>query len=184
MNHIEDVAARLRGLRDALDLSAEEVAAQCEVTPEQLAAYESGTSDIPVSFLHRLAGAYGVELTALLFGEEPTMHSYFVTRSGRGVKVERTAAYSYQDLAAGFQRRIMAPFLVTIEPSDAPTATPLALNVHSGQEFNYVLEGEIELTVGGHVTRLRRGDSIMFDSLRPHGLRAIGSTAKIIAIIS
>ncbi|WP_290183501.1 helix-turn-helix domain-containing protein [Muribaculum intestinale] len=180
MNHIQEVAARLRGLRDALELTAEEMAHQCDVSPEVLAAYESGESDVPVSFLHRLASAYGVELTALLFGEEPTMNSYFVTRAGKGVKVERTAAYSYQDLAAGFQRRIMAPFLVTIEPTDSP----LTLNVHSGQEFNYVLEGEIELSVGGHVTRMRPGDSIMFDSLRPHGLRAIVSTARIIAIIS
>lgn len=180
MNHIQEVAARLRGLRDALELTAEEMAHQCDVSPEVLAAYESGESDVPVSFLHRLASAYGVELTALLFGEEPTMNSYFVTRAGKGVKVERTAAYSYQDLAAGFQRRIMAPFLVTIEPTDSP----LTLNVHSGQEFNYELEGEIELSVGGHVTRMRPGDSIMFDSLRPHGLRAIGSTARIIAIIS
>ncbi|WP_289754993.1 helix-turn-helix domain-containing protein [Muribaculum intestinale] len=180
MNHIQEVAARLRGLRDALELTAEEMAHQCDVSPEELAAYESGEYDVPVSFLHRLASAYGVELTALLFGEEPTMNSYFVTRAGKGVKVERTEAYSYQDLAAGFQRRIMAPFLVTIEPTDSP----LTLNVHSGQEFNYVLEGEIELSVGGHVTRMRPGDSIMFDSLRPHGLRAIGSTARIIAIIS
>ncbi len=180
MNHIQEVAARLRGLRDALELTAEEMAHQCDVSPEVLAAYESGESDVPVSFLHRLASAYGGELTALLFGEEPTMNSYFVTRAGKGVKVERTAAYSYQDLASGFQRRIMAPFLVTIEPTDSP----LTLNVHSGQEFNYVLEGEIELSVGGHVTRMRPGDSIMFDSLRPHGLRAIGSTARIIAIIS
>ena len=180
MNHIQEVAARLRGLRDALELTAEEMAHQCDVSPEVLAAYASGESDVPVSFLHRLASAYGVELTALLFGEEPTMNSYFVTRAGKGVKVERTAAYSYQDLAAGFQRRIMAPFLVTIEPTDSP----LTLNVHSGQEFNYVLEGELELSVGGHVTRMRPGDSIMFDSLRPHVLRAIGSTARIIAIIS
>ena len=181
MNHIQEVAARLRGLRDALELTAEEMAHQCDaVSPEELSGLERFVYDVPVSFLHRLASAYGVELTALLFGEEPTMNSYFVTRAGKGVKVERTAAYSYQDLAAGFQRRIMAPFLVTIEPTDSP----LTLNVHSGQEFNYVLEGEIELSVGGHVTRMRPGDSIMFDSLRPHGLRAIGSTARIIAIIS
>ena len=184
MNHIQEVAARLRGLRDALELTAEEMAHQCDVSPEVLAAYESGESDVPVSFLHRLASAYGVELTALLFGEEPTMNSYFVTRAGKGVKVERTAAYSYQDLASGFQRRIMAPFLVTIEPGSHFPYKLGTLNVHSGQEFNYVLEGEIELSVGGHVTRMRPGDSIMFDSLRPHGLRAIGSTARIIAIIS
>lgn len=182
MNHIQDVAARLRGLRDSLDLSVEEMASNCGVTPEMLLNYESGQIDIPVSYLHRLASAYGVELAALLFGEEPKMNSYFVTRAGRGVKVERTAAYSYQDLAAGFRHRLMAPFMVTIEP--ALDERPLAINVHSGQEFNYVIDGEIEVSVAGHVTRLAKGDSIMFDATRPHGLRAIGSTARIIAIIS
>ncbi len=182
MKQIQDVAARLRGLRDSLEISVEEMAQQCGITPEQLIDYESGQRDVPVSFLHRLASAYGVELAALLFGEEPTMNSYFVTRAGRGVKVERTAAYSYQDLAAGFQRRCMAPFLVTIEPSAEDV--PMTINVHGGHEFNYVLDGEIEISVGGRVTHLHKGDSIMFDSLRPHGLRAIGGTARIIAVIS
>lgn len=75
-----------------------------EFHSETLALYESGTSDIPVSFLHQLATTYGVELTALLFGEEPKMHSYYITRAGRGVKVERTKAYSYH----GYRRRIPA----------------------------------------------------------------------------
>lgn len=183
MDHIKQVAHRLRGLRDALDLTLEQMAGQCEVDPALLATYESGTADIPVSFLHKLATTYGVELTALMFGEEPTMNSYYVTRSGKGIKVERTKAYSYQDLASGFQHRIMAPFLVTIEPCCADK--PMTLNTHQGQEFNYMLEGEVEISIGGKITILHPGDSIMFDARRPHGLRALGNkTAKIIAIIS
>lgn len=183
MDHIKQVANRLRGLRDALDLTLEQMAEQCEVSPELLATYESGTADIPVSFLHRLASAYGVELTALMFGEEPKMNSYYVTRSGKGIKVERTKAYSYQDLASGFQHRIMAPFLVTIEPADSNR--PMTLNTHQGHEFNYVLDGELEIYVGGKTTILRTGDSIMFDAKREHGLRALGDkTVRIIAIIS
>ena len=183
MDHIKQVANRLRGLRDALDLTLEQMAEQCEVTPVLLATYESGEADIPVSFLHRLASIYGIELTAIMFGEEPKMNSYYITRSGKGVKVERTMAYRYQDLASGFQHRIMAPFMVTVEPS--PAEKPMTLNTHQGQEFNYVLDGELEISIGGKVSVLRAGDSIMFDARRQHGLRAVGDKpAKIIAIIS
>ena len=183
MDHIKQVAKRLRGLRDAIDLTVEEMAVQCGIDPETLALYESGTSDIPVSFLHQLATTYGVELTALLFGEEPKMHSYYITRAGRGVKVERTKAYSYQDIAAGFQHRIMAPFIVTVEPTESDSQ--ITLNTHLGQEFNYILEGELEISIAGKVNVLYPGDSIMFDARRPHGLRAMGGKrVRLIAIIS
>ena len=183
MDNIKQVAKRLQGLRDALELTPEEIASTCGITTELYNIYESGESDIPVSFLHRLAGAYGVELTALLFGEEPKMQSYYVTRAGHGVKVERTAAYSYQDVAAGFANREMAPFIVTVEPQNPDT--PLTVNTHQGQEFNYVLEGQLEITVAGRTVVLNPGDSIMFDARRPHGMRTIGKqTVRFLAIIS
>ena len=116
MNHIEHVARRLKGLRDALDLSVSDISAACDIDEKDYVAYESGDADIPVSVLHRIAHKYGVELTALLFGEEPRMSSYFVTRKGKGVSVERTKAYSYQALAAGFANRIIDPFMVLVEP--------------------------------------------------------------------
>lgn len=183
MNHIKEVADRLRGLRDALDLSREEMAEQCGIEPTLLALYESGSSDIPVSFLHRLAAIYGIELTALLFGLEPKMDTYYVTRSGNGVKVERSKAYSYQDLAAGFTHRTMAPFLVKIAPG--ATDAHVNLNTHEGQEFNYILNGEVQITVGNKTIHLSHGDSIMFDAQIAHGLTAVGDKeATIIAIIS
>lgn len=184
MEQLIQLANRLRGLRDSLDLSVEELAADCGVSPETLSNYESGLHDIPVSFLQKLASKKGVELTALLFGEEPKMSTYYITRSGKGVKVERRAAYSYQDLASGFRQRNMAPFLVTISP-DHTAGTIHSPNTHDGQEFNYVLEGDIEITIGKKITVLHPGDSVMFDSTVPHALRAVGDKdAKIIAIIN
>lgn len=183
MDYIQQIAERLRGLRDALDLEIEEMAQQCGVTPELLSDYESGVTDIPVSFLHCLSTLYGIEMTALMFGSEPRMNSYYVTRSGKGVKVERTGAYSYQDLAAGFQHRVMAPFMVTVEPKDVQTS--MTLNTHEGQEFNFVVEGTLEISVAGKVNVLHPGDTIMFDARKPHGLRALnGETVKLLAIIS
>ena len=181
-NHLIQVANRLKGLRDALDLSIEEIAAQCDITPELYEAYEKGEKDISVSFLHRISSHYGVELTALLFGEEPKMASYFVTRAGNGVKVERTKAYSYQDVAAGFAHRVMAPFIVTVEPNPNK---PMTYNSHPGQEFNYVLEGQMEIVIENNTIVLNPGDSIMFDSQCQHGMRAMGDTpVKFLAIIS
>ena len=55
MNHIKEVATRLRGLRDALDLSIEQIAADCAVTPQEYADYEDGKKDIPVSFSYSLS---------------------------------------------------------------------------------------------------------------------------------
>ena len=178
---IRQIAERLVGLRDALDLRPEDIASTCNINLETYLGYESGEKDIPVSFLHQIAKHYGVELPALMFGYEPRMNSYFLTRKDKGVAVERTKAYKYQSLAAGFANRKADPFMVTVEPS-APEA-PFTLNTHPGQEFNLVLEGSMHLRIGEKELVLNEGDSIIFDSTRPHGMKAIDRQVKFLAII-
>lgn len=181
MDHMEEVAIRLKGLRDALDLSTLEIANATGITENTYIEYESGKADIPVSFLHRLSHEYGVELMALMFGGEPKMTSYYVTRNGRGEKVERTKAYSYQTLAAGFANRVLDPFLVTVEPNIEEHKS----NSHEGQEFNYVLEGKMEMVIGRNKIILNAGDSIMFDGRVPHKMRALDEKpVKFMAIIA
>lgn len=181
MNHIQEVAYRLKGLRESVDLTIEEMAAQTGVADETYKAYENGELDIPVSFLHTIAEQMGVELTVLLFGEEPKMASYYVTRAGKGPSVERTKAYKYQALASGFIRRRFTPLMVTVEPDEHREMT---LNSHQGQEYDYILEGDMEIMVGGHKIVLHPGDSIMYDAMQPHGMRAIDKTVRFIAVIS
>ena len=170
---IRQIAERLVGLRDALDLRPEDIASTCNIDLETYLGYESG--------LHQIAKHYGVELPALMFGYEPRMNSYFLTRKDKGVAVERTKAYKYQSLAAGFANRKADPFMVTVEPS-APEA-PFTLNTHPGQEFNLVLEGSMHLRIGEKELVLNEGDSIIFDSTRPHGMKAIDRQVKFLAII-
>ena len=180
MNEIKQIAERLKGLRDALELSEKEMASVCGISEEEYAAYESGEKDIPVSALHCIANKYGVELTSLLFGEEARMNAYFLTRKGQGMSVERTKAYKYQSLAGGFKNRKADPFIVSVEPNDKP----ISQNSHSGQEFNMVLEGRLLLNMNGKELTLEEGDSIYFDSNLPHGMKALdGKTVKFLAII-
>lgn len=177
---IKQIAQRIHGLREVLNISVEDVAAKCGVTEAELIRYESGTSDIPVSFICQFAQCYGVECSTLMSGEEPHMSAYFVTRKGTGVSVERTRAYKYLSLAHGFRQAKMAPFEVTVEPNDLP----ITLNTHAGQEFNQVLEGTLQLHIAGNDLMLNEGDSIYFDATKPHGMKAVGGKkVRFLAII-
>lgn len=179
---IQQIAERLVGLRDALEIAPAEIAGVCQLTPEEYLLLESGTVDISVSVLHQISQAYGVELTTLMFGDEPRMSSYFVTRRGKGVAVERTKAYKYQSLAAGFAGRRADPFLVTVHPK--PEEEPIYLNSHPGQEYNIVLKGRMLLQINGKELVLDEGDSIYFNSELPHGMKALdGEKVSFLAII-
>ena len=125
---------------------------------------------------------YGVELPALMFGYEPRMNSYFLTRKDKGVAVERTKAYKYQSLAAGFVGRKADPFLVTVHPK--PEDEPMYLNSHPGQEYNMVLKGRLLLQINNKDLILEEGDSIYFNSELPHGMKALdGEKVSFLAVI-
>lgn len=179
---IKQIAERLAGLRDALEISPEEIAKVCHLTTDQYLLLESGTVDISVSLLHQISQAYGIELTTLMFGDEPKMSSYFVTRNGKGTAVERTKAYKYQSLAAGFVGRKADPFMVTVHPK--PEDEPIYLNSHFGQEYNLVLNGRMLIKINNKELILEEGDSIYFNSELPHGMKALdGEKVSFLAII-
>lgn len=179
---IKSIANRLRGLREVLELSAQEVAESCHLRVEEYMALESGESDISVNVLQTIARRYGISLDVLMFGEEPKMNAYFITRAGAGVSVERRKAYKYEALASGFRDRKADPFIVTVEP--APANAPMHLNSHEGQEMNYVLERRLLLSLNGKELVLNVGDSLYFDSSLPHGMKALdGRPVRFLAII-
>ena len=110
------------------------------------------------------------------------MNSYFVTRLGKGVSVERTKAYKDQSLAAGFSGRKADPFLVTIHPK--PDEEPVFLNTHAGEEFTFVLSGRMLLRINGKDLILNEGDSVYFNAHLPHGMKALDNKkASFLAII-
>lgn len=179
---IRQIAERLKGLRDALELREEEVAADCGIDTGEYRALESGEYDPSISILQRIAHRYGITLDELMFGEEPKMNSYFLTRKGTGISVERVKAYKYELLASGFKRRIGDPFIVTIEPK--PEDMPLFYNTHPGQEFHFVIEGRLYVEINGKGLELSPGDSLYFDSGLPHGLMALdGKPVKFLAMV-
>jgi len=179
---IKQIGERLRGLRDVLDISKGDIARLCGISVEQYEKMESGDAEISVANLQKIAKEYGVSLDVLLFGEEPHMNTYFLTRKGQGLSVERRKAYKYQSLASGFRGRKADPFIVVVEPKDDDVK--VEPNTHAGQEFNMILEGSMELHIGNKTLILNEGDSIYFDSTQPHYMKALnGEQVKFLAII-
>lgn len=179
---IKQIGERLKGLREVLDIQAQEVADLCGISLEAYLKVEEGESELSVSSMQKISKKYGISLDVLLFGVEPHMSSYFLTRKGQGVSVERRKAYKYQSLAGGFRGRKAESFLVLVEPK--PDDTPLEKNSHEGQEFNVVVEGSLELMIGKKVLVLNEGDSIYFDASQPHCMRALGGkSVKFLAVI-
>ena len=106
---LRQIGERLRGLRDVLDIEASEMATLCGISLENYLAMEKGESELSVANLQKIAKQYGVSLDVLMFGEEPKMSSYFLTRKGHGMSVERRSAYNYESLASGFRGRKADP---------------------------------------------------------------------------
>lgn len=179
---MKQMAARIKELREIFSVSAEKLAEELGIEPEKYKEYENGEADIPVSLLYKISNKFKVELTALLTGDNPKLQTYCLVRKGKGVSVERRKEYKYQSLAYNFINKKAEPFLVTVEPK--PDSEPISYNSHPGQEFNYVLEGELMIYIDGHELLLKEGDSLFFDSNIKHGMKALGNKpAKFLAII-
>jgi transcriptional regulator with XRE-family HTH domain len=179
---IKQIGERIKGLRDALDLSAHEMACKLEVDMNDYLQFEAGEKDISVSFLQRVEREFNVDLATLMFGTEPRMNTYFITRKDKGVSVERVSAYKYQSLTSGFTNNAAEIFVVTVEPK--PTESAFNKNIHAGQEFNMVLEGSMILNINGKNLTLNEGDSIYFDSSLPHGMKALNDKpVKFLAVV-
>lgn len=160
--------ARLKKLRDGRGWSAEELAEATGQTPEFIEQVEAGETSPPVSFLLGLAGALGVDPGTFLRKEEQS-----VIRDRRLESyVRRTQNYSYQTLTEGREHDHLRAFMVTIEPHQSHK--PVAYK-HEGEEFIYVMSGELELTLGSKALVLKAGEHTHFNSYIPHKLKSLSS---------
>ena len=168
---IKQIGERLKGLRDVLDIPAEEIANLCGITLEQYEKMENGESELSVANLQKIAKEYNVSLDVLLFGEEPNASRYFITRRGHGVPTDRAKGYEFKHLAYGFRGRKVEPFITKVDP--LPEGTTRNFNSHEGQEFIYVTEGSLQVNLGSKSFTLEPGDSFYFDSTQPHNFMAL-----------
>ena len=141
-NDIAAISARLKELRTFSDYTTAQVAEMLGVDEEEYVAYESGTKEIPINLIYKFADVMETEAAYVMSGVLPSKDKVYVVYDGKGMSVKRYEGYSFTSLGGDFRKKTMNPMLVTIAPTDTPE-----LVVHGGQEFNYVLEGELRVIV-------------------------------------
>ena len=183
-NQLKEIALRIQEMREILGYSMQKMAELTEVSDEMYKLYESGTVDLPFTFLHKCSKVFGVEITVLLEGDSARLSGYTVTRRGKGLVTASEDGITIQDMAPMFRKKLATPYWVTYEYSEELQNQPIHTTTHAGQEFDLVIKGSMRIRIGEREEVLREGDSIFYKSSTPHGMIAIdGQDCVFLAMI-
>jgi XRE family transcriptional regulator, regulator of sulfur utilization len=177
------VGARVRSLREAMDLSLRDLAERSGVSAPMLSQVERGDTSPTLAVAQKIAAGLDLTLSQLLRLDEDR-HVVIVragdrrSRRRRGHRVEELTA-PLPGQRADVSEHTLAPGATTGAPDDPPMHEP------GSRETAVVLEGELELFIEGQRHRLSEGDSVTFDADLPHHFENNASAeARLIAVVA
>jgi len=171
---LQQMAARIRELREIEGLTEAQMAAATDTTLEEYIACESGLSDLNFAFIYRCAQIFRVDVTDIIEGSSPRLANYTLTRAGEGQHIEHAHGMTYFNMAPHFKKRVAEPLYVVAEYSEEAQLRPIDCTTHEGQECDIVLQGQLKVQIGDHTEILNPGDIIYYNSTAPHGMIATG----------
>jgi len=173
-----DIGQRLRDARLRQGISLRGVAQAIGVSPSLISQVETGKTQPSVSTLYALVSQLGVSFDDLM-GHEPTSPASGPDVAGTGrpfpLAVQRAEENPTLEMENGVRWERLAigddgpadAFLVTYQPH-ASSSIEGKLMRHAGVEYGYILEGALTLQLEFDTHVLHAGDSLHFDSVRPH----------------
>lgn len=179
---------KIATLRSANHLSQQGLADRCGCDVAVIEGLENGELPASLAPLIKITRALGVRLGTLMDDDKNLGPAYIdssqmeeVTRLKTLETSSDAGDLSYFSLAAGRPGRHMDPFIITVDPSGA---TDHELVGHEGEEWLFGMEGCIEIEYGKDLYVLHPGESIYYDSIVPHQVRAHeGQRAKFLAVV-
>ena len=181
---IQEMAGRIRELREVSGFTVEETARRIGVDLEEYIQCESGTRNLSIAFLYRCALCFGVDFSDLIEGRSAKLRSYDLTRKGEGQRIEEAHHMVGYNLAADFRNRIALPLYMEMKYREGAEYQDIELTTHEGQECDIVIRGRMKIQIGGHTEILNPGDTIYYDSSVPHGMIAVdGEDCAFYAIV-
>ena len=157
-----DIGQKIRELRIINGLTQSELAARAELSKGFISQIEANHTSPSISTLEDILQCLGVTVAEffsdredeqIVFGED----DYFE-------KLDEALANKIEWIIPNAQKNEMEPIMMTLNP-DGSTYPD---NPHEGEEFGYVLKGEIVLHIGGKMLAVKKGESFYFKADRPH----------------
>lgn len=184
------IGAKIRGLRQQKRLTLQELSVLTTLSKPLLSQIENEQVIPPLATLLKIARGLKVDIH-FFFEDAGNRQNYVLTRREdvrEDEKVIRQASndvarpYSYYSLAQGLRHKHMEPFLVEFDNREWDDS--LFFKHEGDEEFIYITEGELDFHYNSEVLRMRIGDSIYYDSSRPHGWVAVGEgKARAVAVM-
>ncbi len=183
------VGSKIKGIRESKGLTLEEVAERSGLSLDQITSIETDQNLPSLGPLIKIARALGVRLGTFMDDNDalgPVVCRAEERESKSSISFSNGAAdarkhMEYHPLAQQKAGRHMEPFIIDINPEDEPN---FQLSAHEGEEFIYVMQGEVEIVYGKDTYSLKEGDSIFYDSIVKHHVHgAPGKSAKILAVV-
>lgn len=182
MLEAKELGRRVANFRERLELSQEALAVNSGLNRELVASIEDGQIYPPIGILLKLSRALGQRLGTFMddhFREDPLIVRAAERQSDLGPRSGKAEGYRYFPLGRGKTDRHMEPLFVEL-----PASVSEAASSHEGEEFIVVVDGEVELSYGKDRHVLKAGDSMYYNSIVPHSLRALNDrSASLYAVI-
>ena len=168
----QSLGDRIRLMREQQRLDIKQLADKTGYSQEYLMKIEEGKLSPPVGALINISRALAVDSKTLLSEEK---------KKRRQSYIKRTKAYAYRSLTPDAEDKHLWAYLVALEPKKQHE---MVAYKHEGEEFMYVLEGKVQITVGEEVYELKKGQTIHFNSGVTHNLKNLSSKdSKLIVVV-
>jgi transcriptional regulator with XRE-family HTH domain len=176
-----NIGNKIKKLRKEQNRTLQEVADQCGFSKSLLCKIEKGVVSPALATLSKLSKTLGVKINYLV--EEGNNNSVVFTTAEDRVKeipVKTDKGYSFYVFAGERSLKKMQPFFMTAKFGEV---IEHELN-HDGEEFIFMIEGEMKVKVDCVEYHLKSGDSLYFDSVIPHGIMPISETVKYLNVFA
>jgi len=166
---------KIKRARLVKKMTLDTMANETGLSKEFIKKIEAGDQIPSVGTLLQMSRALGIDSSFLLKEQDNT------AKSRSKAYTKRTDNYAYTPLTVAAENKHLKAFRIVVEAQKAHGGVGFQ---HEGEEFVYVLNGKVEVTVGDNVNALKKGDSLHFNSSIKHDLKNVGKTdAELIVVV-
>ncbi|MFA1822758.1 helix-turn-helix domain-containing protein [Virgibacillus oceani] len=159
---MEEVFKKIKELRIKNDLTLVQLSKKTGLSVSFLSQIERGTTNLAITSLKKIADAFDLNMT-YFFGKEESSSYLVADKQQKKLRIEGIEE-ELTRLNGSFNGRELEPFHVKVLPKTVSTHK----FTHQGEEFYYVLTGEITFMVDDQFYIVKQGESIHFPSYLPH----------------
>ena len=176
-----ELGDKIKKLRKEQNWNLTEIADICGFSKSLLSKIENGKTMPPISTLIKIADALGITVSILLDEQQQSGTIYTTKEKSQSKLVKTEKGYSFFAFAVERGDKLMQPFLFVSRKDEHDSRHIFS---HNGEEFIFILEGQMKYKVGNVEYTLGPGDSLYFDSIEKHTISPITSEVNYMAVFT